>query len=158
MRALAQFVRTLVSAGSRYDGYIAGQEELSDDELTGLRVFERSQRLPPCALYRSRLSRLGLEPDHRRTLRMCVKGARITERSEDLGRKTPSLRNVTLSAPYGHDGRFPTLRAVLDSYRHGCRRRPISTRCFEAMTERLGWIYPTTRLSNSNFSRDAHRP
>ena len=69
---------------------------------------------------------LGLEPDHSEDPEDVRKGrARITERSEDLGRfKTPSLRNVTLSAPYGHDGRFATLRAVLDYYRHGMQPTP----------------------------------
>ena len=128
MRALAQFVRTLVSAGSRYDAYIAGQEELSDDELAGLRVFERAcSGCHPAPFFTDHgFHDLGLELDHSEDPEDVRKGrARITERSEDLGRfKTPSLRNVTLSAPYGHDGRFPTLRAVLDSYRHGMQATP----------------------------------
>ena len=44
--------------------------------------------------------------------------ARITRRTHDKGAyKTPTLRNVTVSAPYMHDGRFETLEAVLEHYR-----------------------------------------
>ena len=46
--------------------------------------------------------------------------AHITRRSIDVGRfKVPSLRNVALTAPYMHDGRFNTLGEVLDHYDHG---------------------------------------
>ncbi len=49
------------------------------------------------------------ESHHRDTGRM-----RVTGRDEDAYRfRTPSLRNVALTAPYGHDGAFPTLQAFL---------------------------------------------
>ena len=42
---------------------------------------------------------------------------RITELDEDIGKyKTPSLRNLSSTAPYMHDGRFETLTDVLDHY------------------------------------------
>jgi hypothetical protein len=41
----------------------------------------------------------------------------VTLRSADLGSfKSPSLRNVAVTAPYGHDGRFATLEALIDHY------------------------------------------
>jgi cytochrome c peroxidase len=41
----------------------------------------------------------------------------ITGDSSDLGRfKTPTLRNVALTAPYMHNGRFKTLKEVIDFY------------------------------------------
>jgi cytochrome c peroxidase len=36
--------------------------------------------------------------------------------------KVPTLRNIALTAPYMHDGRFNTLEAVLNHYDHGIRR------------------------------------
>lgn len=46
-----------------------------------------------------------------------------TGRSVDMGRfRTPSLRNVTVTAPYMHDGSVPTLAAVIDLYAAGGRR------------------------------------
>jgi cytochrome c peroxidase len=41
----------------------------------------------------------------------------VTLRAADLGLfKSPSLRNVAMTAPYGHDGRFKTLEALIDHY------------------------------------------
>jgi cytochrome c peroxidase len=37
--------------------------------------------------------------------------------ASDIGKfKTPSLRNIAVTAPYMHDGRFKTLEEVLDHY------------------------------------------
>jgi cytochrome c peroxidase len=45
-----------------------------------------------------------------------------TGRAQDLGRwRVPSLRNVTMTAPYMHDGSVATLEAVLDVYEAGGR-------------------------------------
>jgi len=44
----------------------------------------------------------------------------ITQRDADIGKfKIPNLRNVAVTAPYMHDGRFKTLDEVLDHYSHG---------------------------------------
>lgn len=46
----------------------------------------------------------------------------ITKREQDRGRfRVPTLRNIALTAPYMHDGRFATLQAVLDHYKSGGR-------------------------------------
>lgn len=46
--------------------------------------------------------------------------ARVTSLNEDVGRfRTPTLRNVELTGPYMHDGRFNTLRQVIEHYRSG---------------------------------------
>jgi cytochrome c peroxidase len=46
----------------------------------------------------------------------------ITLTAQDLGKfKSPSLRNVELTAPYMHDGRFATLEAVIDHYSRGVK-------------------------------------
>ena len=38
--------------------------------------------------------------------------------------KSPSLRNIAVSAPYMHDGRFATLAEVVDHYDHGVQDSP----------------------------------
>lgn len=49
----------------------------------------------------------------------------LTGRSEDNGKfKIPNLRNVELTAPYMHDGRFATLEAAIDHYNGGIRNHP----------------------------------
>jgi cytochrome c peroxidase len=49
----------------------------------------------------------------------------ITVNPRDVGRfKSPSLRNVEVTGPYMHDGRFPTLDAVLEHYSSGGKKHP----------------------------------
>lgn len=49
----------------------------------------------------------------------------ITGDPADLGRfKTPSLRNIALTAPYMHDGRFQTLEEVIEHYSSGVQHSP----------------------------------
>jgi cytochrome c peroxidase len=49
----------------------------------------------------------------------------VTKRTSDAGKfKIPSLRNVALTAPYMHDGRFETLHDVLDHYSEGIANHP----------------------------------
>jgi cytochrome c peroxidase len=49
----------------------------------------------------------------------------ITGLETDIGKfKIPSLRNVALTAPYMHDGRFETLSDVIDHYSHGLSNNP----------------------------------
>ncbi|WNG52716.1 methylamine utilization protein [Archangium minus] len=124
LRALAQFQRTLVSADSPYDRWRRGEPgaALGPQALAGLVLVQR--HCTPChgtelftdnAFHNNGLdARFGEGEDVTRGR------GRITLRPEDEGRyKTPTLRNVTVSAPYMHDGRFATLDAVLEHYRHG---------------------------------------
>jgi len=131
--ALEQYLLTIVSADSRFDRAARGQAVLTPEERRGFRLFvteydpARGRRGADCfhchggALfsdyeYRSN----GLE------MRSADPGrGGVTGQSYDAGRfKTPSLRNVALTAPYMHDGRFATLDDVVAHYDHGVRRGP----------------------------------
>ncbi|QJX47887.1 cytochrome-c peroxidase [Hymenobacter taeanensis] len=125
LRALAQFTAALTSANSRYDRYMRQEAggELSDGELRGLAVLRKN--CAPCHAgelftdesYRNN----GL--DH--AFPLDSGRAHITGRRSDVGRfKVPSLRNIALTAPYMHDGRFKTLTEVLDHYDHGLAASP----------------------------------
>ena len=49
----------------------------------------------------------------------------VTGNNNDLGEfKAPSLRNITLTAPYMHDGRFATLEEVIEHYDTGVQANP----------------------------------
>jgi cytochrome c peroxidase len=121
-RALAQFQRTLISGNSTYDRWKRQEPgvSLSADELAGLAFVQRK-----CAAchagdfftdfdYHNNGLDTTYSEEHER---LAFGRGRITNRPADIGKyKTPTLRNVALTAPYMHDGRLPTLDAVLDHY------------------------------------------
>ncbi len=124
-RAIAQFTGSLVSAGARYDRYVRGERgaALTADEREGLQLF--NQKCAACHATH-------LFTDHSfRNNGLDGEGARdagrqvVTGNAADRGRfRVPSLRNVTLTPPYMHDGRFATLPAVLDHYAAGVQESP----------------------------------
>lgn len=134
-RALAQFIRSLVSYQSRYDEGLAGARAATDDftnfslqENRGKALFRRNCAV--CHLPSSQDAHFvmtapantGLDPDATHT-----DGGvgDITLNPRDLGLfKSPSLRNVEVTAPYMHDGRFETLEAVIDHYSRGGQDHP----------------------------------
>ena len=125
LNALAQFQRTLISANSKYDRFGEGKELLTPAEEEGRKLFIthpepsiglRGGNCADChgtGLFSMRnSSNNGLD----KTLTDLGYGA-ITGREVDQGKfKVPSLRNIALTAPYMHDGRFKTLEEVLDHY------------------------------------------
>lgn len=127
VRALAQFQRTLISGSSRYDAFALGdQQALSPLEKEGLAVFMNrcsSCHQPPLFtdnLYHNN----GLDADFSDESheRIHMGRFRISFDPADLGKfKTPTLRNIALTAPYMHDGRFQTLEEVLTHYSSGIK-------------------------------------
>lgn len=116
MQALSQFMMTMVSATSRYDYFLRGDAAaLTVQEKDGLSIFK--QKCASChagELFTDQKFRNnGLTPN-----RINDQGRyTITLNADDrLKFKVPSLRNVGLTAPYMHDGRFTTLEQVLDHY------------------------------------------
>ena len=105
-KAIAQYVRSLVFADSKFDRYLRGEEQLNQDELNGYLLFatEEGADCFHChgggsnALFTTNLLyNNGLD---------AIQG--------DF--KAPTLRNIALTAPYMHDGRFTTLDEVIDFY------------------------------------------
>ena len=116
MQALSQFMMTMVSATSRYDYFLRGDASaLTAQEKDGLSIFK--QKCASCHVGElftdQKFRNNGLVPN-----RINDQGRyNITLNAEDrLKFKVPSLRNVGLTAPYMHDGRFTTLEQVLDHY------------------------------------------
>ncbi|MCB1278627.1 MbnP family protein [Prosthecobacter sp.] len=129
--AIENFVLTLTSHDSKFDRAMRGEGKLSAEEQRGFELF-MMEREP-------RMGSLGADCFH------CHGGALFTDHQfrnnglaideKDLGRfkvtqstldrgtfATPSLRNIALTAPYMHDGRFTTLEEVLDHYSEGVQR------------------------------------
>lgn len=116
--SLAQFERTLISLRSRYDRYQyeGDRTALSASELRGKDLFFTRAHCVDChapPLFKHHeVSNIGLDSAF-------VDGG-MGERTKQpwhLGRfKTPTLRNIEVTAPYMHDGRFSTLEEVVDFY------------------------------------------
>ena len=129
--ALEQFLLTLVSADSRFDRAMRGEAKLTEQEKEGFALFAtefdpgRGQRGADC--FHCHGGRLFTDYQAKHNgLDLVSKDsgrATVTGSAADAGKfKTPSLRNVALTAPYMHDGRFKTLEEVVAHYDHGVAR------------------------------------
>lgn len=121
-RAIAQFVRTLISADSKFDRYMEGQVQLSSSELNGYILFMTEQGgdcfhchggdgnplFTTNLFYNNGKDSVFTDPYDRFS---------VTGNLSDIGAyKAPTLRNLVFTAPYMHDGRFSTIDEVLDFY------------------------------------------
>lgn len=114
-KALAQFMGAMVSSNSKYDKYMRkeGGVTLSSSELAGLAVFEnKCATCHPAPLFTDHSFRnAGVKP----TSLNDSGRAHITFNPDDLYKfRVPSLRNLSYTQPYLHDGRYATLDQVLD--------------------------------------------
>jgi cytochrome c peroxidase len=141
-RALASFVRVLVSGTSPYDRHLAGDDtDFSPAAARGEQLFfsERAECFhchPSAALTNDGLFNNGSYVDGGDEGRRAVTG-----RPGDLGKfKVPGLRNIAVSAPYMHDGSLATLREVVERYAAGGLGHPSTDpqiRAFELAEEEL---------------------
>jgi cytochrome c peroxidase len=120
-RAMAQFTSMLVSSNSRYDKYIRKEAggDFSLDELSGYALFK--QKCSTC--HQEPLFTDGSYRNNGLELKYDDIGRdSITHLEADRGKfRVPSLRNVELTSPYMHDGRFATLKEVLQHYNSGVK-------------------------------------
>lgn len=120
--ALAQFVRSLVSADSKFDRAFspAGTPDFATtftaQELLGQQLYSGRAGCARCHGTNAHIS----DGVHNTGL-----DASITDAGAGNGRfKAPSLRNIAVRAPYMHDGRFRTLEEVVDFYDRGVQNNP----------------------------------
>ncbi len=126
--AIAEFERFLVSGNSRIDQFVAAREsaDLTRSERRGLWVYESKGGCWKChsgpnytdeAFHNTGVS-WGREP-------LDLGRHEVTGEESHMGQfKTPTLRNVALTAPYMHDGSLTTLREVIDFYDRGGNENP----------------------------------
>jgi cytochrome c peroxidase len=138
--ALAAYQRTLISEKNRFDRFILNNEaaNLTASELDGLLLFDNKAGCSNCHQLRPpanhRASGLRLFTDFRfHNLGIGYAAGRFADAGRyqasgfenDLGAfRTPSLRNVAVTAPYMHDGSLATLEDVIDFYDAGGRPNP----------------------------------
>jgi cytochrome c peroxidase len=124
-KALAQFLRTLISGNSRFDQYILGQAALTPQELHGMNLytteaadcfhchpFEERFQFTTFSFMNSGLDKEGEFQDS-------GLGGIVANPNLIGAFKVPTLRNIAQTAPYMHDGRFATLQEVIDHYDMG---------------------------------------
>jgi cytochrome c peroxidase len=125
-KALATYQRTLVSTSSSFDRWQAGETSaLSASAQRGAALFlgEKADcwhcHAPPLFTDRS-FHNIGLD-----TVLTDLGRALVTGQKSDEGKfKTPTLRNVGVTGPYMHDGRFTTLRQIVEHYNNGGKSHP----------------------------------
>ena len=136
--ALAAFVRNLYSFNSKFDNNRDSLGGISNGlnafELNGWQIFNGKGRCINChngnnlnggdqSIYfnqQSTFENIGLEVNYTDNGR-----GKITSNTADNGKfNIPTLRNIALTAPYMHDGRYATLREVIDHYSEGIQDNP----------------------------------
>jgi cytochrome c peroxidase len=118
LKGLAQFTASLVSTNSKYDLFMAKDTSahFTEQEKSGLSIFrENCISCHPEPLFtnysfaNTGLNLDSLNPDSGRF--------EITRKREDIFKfRVPSLRNVAVTFPYMHDGRFRKLKDVINHY------------------------------------------
>ncbi|GAB2866456.1 cytochrome-c peroxidase [Hymenobacter ruber] len=166
LRALAQFTASLTSANSRYDKVVRGEGNAVLTASEGRGRVLVAQKCASC-----HATDLFTDESFRNNGLSSSFGAdsgraHITGRATDVGRfKVPSLRNVALTAPYMHDGRFSTLAQVLAHYDHGVQASPTLDAALRpagaplgiplTATEQADIIAFLNTLTDDSFSHDA---
>ena len=121
--ALAQFTGSIVSENSKYDQVKRNETTFSESEERGYSLFLthcedcHTEPLLTNNDYINNGLTINESQDEGRK--------NITTDENDLGKfRVPSLRNIMLTSPYMHDGRFRTIDAVLDHYENGIEQSP----------------------------------
>ena len=135
-KALATFLRLLISDNSRYDQYLRGEIKLTREEERGRKLFmahpdvKVSLRGGNCIDCHSQFltsgfadgfdgfSNNGLDTDADLQDGLMATTGNTAHKGMF---KVPTLRNIAATGPYMHDGRFETLEAVMAHYNHGIK-------------------------------------
>lgn len=124
--ALAQFVRSIYSYQSKYDtGSQTGFSNFSDLEKQGKDLYLNGS-------ITCNFCHIGANFSGNQALNNGLDSvyadegrAGITQNPEDIGKfKVPTLRNIALTGPYMHDGRFASLAEVIEFYDQGIQPNP----------------------------------
>lgn len=116
LKALSQFQLTLVSAGSKYDRVKQNKASFTEQEQNGYKLFlENCNACHTEPLFSNyKFANNGLNVDT--TLKDHGRYSITKSNTDSLKFKIPSLRNLSYTNPYMHDGRFNKLHQVLNHY------------------------------------------
>ncbi len=124
LQTLGQFMVTLVSSNAKYDKVKRGQDTFTVTEANGYKLFKihcnNCHTEPLFTNHKFENNGLAVDATLNDIGRMKVTG----RREDSLKFKVPTLRNIAVSLPYMHDGRFKTLGMVLNNYAMGIQQTP----------------------------------
>lgn len=119
LKAIAQFLVSIVSSNSKYDKYLQGKATLTDNELKGLAIVrQKCQSCHAGELFTDfKMRNIGLDTTEWITSEKDPGMQAFTGLASDRRKfRTPSLRNFAITFPYLHDGRSWDLKGVLDRH------------------------------------------
>ena len=121
LKALSQFQLTLVSANAKYDRVLQKKDTFTHQEQSGYALFKRhcNHCHTEPLFTNGRFASNGLPQDS--TLMDEGLGSISLQKNDRFLFKIPSLRNLSFSPPYMHDGRFKKLSQVLHHYTQGAK-------------------------------------
>ena len=161
-KAIAQFVRTLISADSKFDKYLRGEVQLNQSELNGFVLFttEEGADCFHChggagnplftthLFYNNGKETEFTDPNDR----LSISGDRM-----DYGAyKATTLRNIAVQGPYMHDGRFKTLEEVIEFYSHAVVMSPYINPLMHHVNDGGVQLTPTEKTDLLNFIHTLH--
>lgn len=138
-KAIAQFIRTMISASSKFDvmyKYENGMplnnqeqallQQVDVEEWAGYDLFKSLNGADCFHCHNGPLMRVKKYSNNGLDANFTDLGrGAVTQNPEDYGKfKVPTLRNIALTAPYMHDGRFQTLDEVIEHYSSGVHLSP----------------------------------
>lgn len=126
--AIAAYERTVLSTNSAFDQYVSGDQKAMDESaVRGLAIFKRKARCILCHnganFTDNQLHNLGVPQVG--PMKEDLGRFTVTRAEKDKGAfKTPTLRSITETAPYMHDGAFKTLEEVVGFMNQGGGNNP----------------------------------
>lgn len=119
-RALASYIRSILSADSPYDRFINGNgSALSLEQQAGLQIFRGRGNCVACHAGPT------LTDEQFHNTGVAWRNGFLADEGRERGTfKTPTLREVAATAPYMHDGSIATLEDVVEFYDAGGRQNP----------------------------------
>lgn len=119
LKALAQFQLTLISANAKYDKVKQGLTTFTEQEERGYAIFKKNcntcHKEPLFTDYSFANNGLPVDTSLNDSGRWTI----TLNSADSLCFKVPSLRNLSYSYPYMHDGRYKKLHQVIDHYTNG---------------------------------------
>jgi len=170
--ALSVFMQAIRADTTRFDAFIRQKGDLTALELEGYFLFQSRYDCNHChnvindSYFQNSFMNIGLDNPYTDKGLGAITGIK----AEEGVFRIPNLRNVAITAPYMHDGRFKTLDAVLEHYSHGIKndvnldpllkdpvtngplRMNITAHDRQALIAFLGTLTDMNMITNPNFS------